>query len=145
MPHVYAAVDTISGKPRVGSGTCVDIVKMLVPGLLGKPTSAWKEGVSVMEAHRAGKPILRGTAIATFKNGRYPQSCSPGYQGSCHHAALVMSVQNGGIWVLDQYTDPKRPNMTPRFIRIPPPSERTLPDGSWRNAGNNALAFSVIE
>lgn len=145
MPHIYPQVHTLDGKPRVGSGTCVDIIKQLVPGLIGKPTSAWREGVSVMEAHKAGRPILPGTAIATFKNGRYPQSCPTGYYGSCHHAALVVSIMGGGMWVLDQYTEPDRPNMKFRFIRIPPPSERKLRDGAWRDAGNNALAFSVIE
>lgn len=145
MPYIYPNVHSLNGQPRVGSGTCVDIVKQLVPGLIGKSTATWKEGVSVMEAHKSGKSIPPGTAIATFKNGRYPQNCPVGYFGSCHHAALVVSVQGGGMWILDQYNDPKRPKMAFRFIRIPPPSERTLPDGSWRNAGNNALAFSVIE
>lgn len=100
---------------------------------------------NVMDAHKAGKTIRRGTAIATFENGRYPQRCQAGYTGSCHHAALVLTVQPGGIWIMDQYnTDEKRMFVDARFLRIPMPRERKLPNGRWKNAGNNPLAFYVI-
>ena len=95
MPYSYPAVDALFEQPLIGSGTCVDLIKQLVPGLIGKPTTAWKEGISVMEAYKSGRSIPRGTAIATFENGRYRQSCPTGYFGSCHHAALLLRVMPG--------------------------------------------------
>ena len=121
MPHMYMEVDKLKNQPRVGSSTCVDIIKLLVPGLIGRSTQTWKEGANVMEAFKAGRSIPRGTAIATFENGRYPQRCQTGYEGSCHHAALLLSVMPGGIWILDQYIAKERPNMQMRFIRVPIP------------------------
>ncbi len=145
MPYIYTAVDSLQDHALFGSGTCVDLIKLMVPGLKGVSTQAWKPGDNVMEAYQAGKVIPRGTAIATFDNGRYPQTCPVGYPGSCHHAAMLLSVAKGGMWIMDQYnTDSNRLFVGKRFIRIPPPSERKLPNGRWRNAGNNALAFHVI-
>lgn len=146
MPYIYPAVRSLANQPLVGTGTCVDLVKMLVPGLVGRPTSSWRAGANVMEARKARKPIMPGTAIATFENGRYPQRCAIGYYGSCHHAGLVVAVYDGGFWIMDQYTgDRDRLFVAMRFIRVPAPSLRRLPDGSYRDAGNNALAFHVIE
>lgn len=147
MPYSYPAVDKLQNKPLVGSGTCVDLIKLFVPGLIGKSTAVWRAGVNVMEAQKAGKTIRRGTAIATFdKSGRYPQICGPNYRGSCHHAGLVLEVRNGGFWIMDQYTgDDKRLFVSRRFIRIRQPSERYLANGAYADAGNNALAFYVIE
>lgn len=145
MPHVYREVDKLLEQPRVGSGTCIDIVKLLVPGLIGRSTATWREGINVMEAYKAGRPIPRGTAIATFENGRYPQRCQSGYHGSCHHAGLLLAVQAGGIWIADQWTAPERPTIKARFIRLPPPRRVKLADGAWRDAGNNPYAYAVIE
>lgn len=146
MPYTYPAVDSLDRKPFIGSGTCVDLVKRLVPGLIGQPTASWRAGENLMDALKAGKAISKGTAIATFKNGRYPQACETGYRGSCHHAGLLLAIQPGGIWIMDQYTgDETRQFVARRFIHIPPPNMKTLPDGSFRNAGNNPFAFYVIE
>jgi len=146
MPYSYSEVDKLLDQPLVGAGTCVDLIKLIVPGLVGKPTTTWKEGINVMDAYRSGKVIPRGTAIATFQRGRYIQSCATSYVGSCHHAALLLQAMPGGIWVMDQYTGAEnRQLVTRRFIRVPLPREQKFADGSYRNAGNNALAFSVIE
>lgn len=145
MNDIYREVDTLQGHALFGSGTCVDLIKLMVPGLAGISTQLWKTGDNIVEAHKAGKTFPRGTAIATFDNGHYPQACPTGYAGSCHHAALLLSVANGGMWIMDQYnTDKRRLFVAKRFIRIPPPSERALPNGKWKDAGNNALAFHVI-
>ena len=96
MNFIYADVDKLLGKPLLGSGTCVDLVKRLVPGLKQGSTATWKVGDNVMDAYKAGKTIPRGTAIATFENGRYPQSCPINYDGSCHHAALLLGVRMEG-------------------------------------------------
>jgi hypothetical protein len=99
----------------------------------------------LLEALKAGKTCPRGTAIATFINGRYPQVDRPGERSS-RHAALLLEVQEGGIWVMDQYPgDPSRPYITKRFIHIPPPREQRHEDGTLKNPGNSALAFHVIE
>lgn len=45
---------------------------------------------------------------------------------------------------MDQYRAPNRLFISKRFVRIPPPSEVRLPNGAFQNAGNNALAFYVI-
>jgi hypothetical protein len=146
VPYIYPDVDSLLKQPLVGSGTCVDLIKAYVPGLKGKTTLAWKAGVNVLEAFMAGKPIRRGTAIATFENGRYPQRCETGYRGSCHHAGLLLNVMPSGIWIVDQYNNDKnRLFIASRILYRPAPRTEKLPDGRYRNAGNNALAFHVIE
>ena len=94
MPFVYREVEKLWHQPLAGTGTCVDIIKTYVPGLKGLPTSTWKAGANVLEA---GTKVVKGTAIATFENGRYP--------GRTHdnHAAIVLRVMSSGIWVMDQW------------------------------------------
>ena len=146
MPYIFAGVDSYKGKPLIGTGTCVDLIKELVPGLKGQSTTTWKAGGNVMEVFKAGKTIPRGTAIATFENGRYPQRCAVGYAGSCHHAAILLSVQAGGVWIMDQYkSDKNRMFIESRFLRLLPPRTEKLSNGNWRDAGNNPRAFYVIE
>jgi hypothetical protein len=70
MPFVYRDADKLVNKPLAGSGTCVDLVKVYVPGLIGQPTTVWRQGENVMAA---GSRIAKGTAIATFERGRYPR------------------------------------------------------------------------
>lgn len=136
MPYVYPKVDELKGKPVAGSGTCVDIIKEYVPGLKGVPTTSWRAGVNVMEA---GAKVAKGTAIATFVNGRYPRNETQ------NHAAIVVKVMPSGIVVMDQWANDKRPTIQLRFISVPPRWLQRNPDGSFRNPSNNALAFYVIE
>ena len=148
MPYIYPGVDSLLKQPFIKDGDCVDLIKALVPGLIGKSTTSWKQGENLMEARRAGKTVPRGTAVATFENGRYPQKCSGNYNGtrqSCRHAALLLRVDPSGIWVMDQYKgDNNRLFIFHRLIRLPPPREQKFADGTWRDAGNNALAYYVI-
>ncbi|WP_167761331.1 BPSL0067 family protein [Duganella callida] len=81
--------------------------------------------------------IARGTAIATFVDGKHP-GLSPG-----NHAALVLKVMPGGIWVVDQWKE--KGVISARLIRIPPPRQQYNSDGSFRHLSDNALAFFVIE
>jgi len=146
MPYTFSAVDKLLEQPLIASATCVDLVRLFVTGLAGKPTSSWKQGVGVMEAHRAGTVIPKGTAIATFEQGCYLPRCASMDAGRCHHAALLLQATPDGIWVMDQYTGAEnRQLVTRRFIRVPPPRAQLVADGSYCNAGNNAFAFSVIE
>jgi hypothetical protein len=122
MPFVYRDVDQLWHKPLAGSGTCVDIIKEYVPGLKGLPTTTWKAGINVMEM---GSKIVKGTAIATFVDGRYPR------KDNDNHAAIVLKVMASGIWVMDQWGgDVNRPWIERRLIRIPAPHKQRNTDGS---------------
>jgi hypothetical protein len=80
-----------------------------------------------------------------FINGRYPQIDRPGDRSS-RHAALLIEVQAGGIWVMDQWpNDWRRPRIEKRFIRILPPRDQFRSDGTPNDPGNNPMAFYVIE
>ena len=93
MPYVLLDLTTLEDKPVLGDGNCVMIVKMAVPGLIDRPTSQWREGRKVV----GSTGIARGTAIATFENGRYPN------RSSGNHAAIFLSYAGASIWVLDQW------------------------------------------
>ena len=138
MPYVYPDVGELDKEPpflpAVGDGGCVAIIKYYVPGLKGVPTSAWRAGGNALEL---GDKAKRGTAIATFVNGRYPNSPHG------NHAAIVLKVMKSGIWVVDQW---KAKNViSARLISIPPPRQQYNRDGSFMRPSDNALAFYVIE
>jgi hypothetical protein len=62
----------------------------------GKPlglTRTWKQGKKVRDGN-----ITPGTAIASFRNGKYQQD----------HAAIFIEQTEKGIWVWDQYNTPKK-------------------------------------
>ena len=137
MPFIFKEVGTLDidpPLPMVGDGGCVDLIKHYVPGLKGVPTSAWRAGGNVLEL---GVKVARGTAIATFVNGRYPRL------DHGNHAAIVLKVMQGGIYVVDQWKE--KGIISARLIRIPPPRQQYNADGTFRHPSDNALAFSVIE
>jgi hypothetical protein len=140
MGYVYKDVDELAkGKtPLAGSGTCVDLIKVYVPGLIGRSTTTWRPGAWVMEA---GGSIPKGTAIATFgPDGRFP------HHEHGQHAAIVVRVMASGIWVVDQWAnDPEKPRISLRLIRVPPPHKQRNADGTFPSMSDNALAFRVIE
>lgn len=139
MPYIYADVDSLQSgtTPVVGTGECTDLIKHFVPGLIGLPTTAWRAGVNVTDPKAA---IAKGTAIATFVDGRYPRLAHG------NHAAIVVKVTPMAIQVVDQWRDPaKRPYIMLRDIRVPPRWLQKNPDGSFRQPSDNALAFFVIE
>jgi hypothetical protein len=123
----------LAGRPLVGTGDCVELVKQLAPGLKGVPTIAWRQGEQVVEV---ANKLEAGTAIATFEKGRYPHGISG------QHAAFFVSSAGSGIWVMDQWkNDPHKPVVSLRHI-----SRRgKTKDGKWKDPSNNAEAFSVIE
>jgi hypothetical protein len=135
MPFVYALVNSLQDKPRIDEGNCVSLIKEFAPGLKGLSTTVWREGVRVMDAPN----LMRGTAIATFENGRYPRRD----EGRGNHAAFILWRVDGGIYVMDQYRYGHPPKMIigRRFIaRLGKNS-----NGTYKNPSNNADAFSVIE
>lgn len=129
MSYVYSKVSELENTPKVGSRQCVALVQCYA----GAPnTTRWKAGNSVM----ANTNILPGTAIATFIDGQY-QNHKTG-----NHAALYISQDAGGIWVMDQwFSDTTKPTVSKRYIR----RKGMRQDGSFADPDNNADAYSVIE
>lgn len=135
MPYVYPLVDMLQRKPWVDGGNCVSLIKKYAPGLIGLSTLGWREGARVVDSPH----LARGTAIATFENGRYPRRDA----GHGNHAAFFLWRVQGGIYIMDQFTFGNRPQkiITSRFI----PSRGKNHSGTYVNPSNNADAFSVIE
>ena len=128
MPYVYPEVDDLDGHDLVGTHQCV----ALVQAFAGAPrTSDWRQGVPVR-----GKLLLaRGTAIATFQDGVYKS------RPHGNHAALYLSQDQGGIWVVDQWASSTKLKVSRHYLQF----KGVAKDGSWMDASNNGDAFSVIE
>lgn len=130
MPHVYAAVDRLSGHELVGNGDCVDLVKTYAPGLKGWKASQWSQGAKVVDT----PDLKRGTAIATFVDGKYPNNKTG------QHAAFFLKHAGAGIWVMDQWKgDKDKPRVSKRLIYPGGPVSANTA------LSNNAGAFYVIE
>lgn len=130
MSFVYKEVDQLNGHAKVGNGDCVAPVRTFA---LLPQTARWKPGAEVL----GNRALARGTAIATFVNGRYPN------KPHGNHAALFLVHAAGGFWVMDQWKGERKKTISPRFI----PVLRSAPDrdGSWPRASDDARAYSVIE
>lgn len=133
MPFRYLGnLRALDGHELFGRGECVDIIKELVPGLIGISTQRWKAGAMVKDL----LSLERGTAIATFTRGRFPSA------NTGQHAAIFVAHAGSGIWVVDQY----RALHKVKFRHMEVPRERAQrPDGTWPNPSRNPLAFAVIE
>ena len=84
MPYIYENVDQLENHAKVGSKQCVALVQHYTNA---PNTARWREGEKVF-----GNPnIKKGTAIATFVNGRYPN------QSHGNHAAFYMGQDAKGI------------------------------------------------
>ena len=82
MPFVYANAGALAGKPKVGSKECVALVQHYTA--VGH-TTRWVAGEKVL-----GNPRIKiGTAIATFRNGRYKSLKSN------NHAAFFSDTRTG--------------------------------------------------
>jgi len=134
MPYVYKDVDKLQFHALVGEGDCVELIKALAPGLIGKPTSAWRPGARVVDVART---LQRGTAIATFENGHFP------HRKTGQHAAFFIATAGAGIYVMDQWKGDQehKPTVSMRHIG----RKGRNKDGSFVDPSNNAEAFSVIE
>ncbi len=98
--------------------------------LLAPTTLAWIEGNKVKKLVNGEQdPFPKGTAIATFIHGKYPQHGNTG-----KHAAIYLGQNGEGIQVMDQWKAQGKvlPRTIPWVARRP----------GLSNAGN---AFSVIE
>lgn len=129
MSYVYSKVNDLDGTEKVGSKQCVALLQHYakVPA-----TSSWKMGVLVF----GNRSLLKGTAIATFVNGKY-ESLSTG-----NHAAFYVSQDTKGIWIMDQWkSDTSKPKVSMRHIR----PKGKAKNGTYLDPSNNADAFSVVE
>lgn len=131
MPHVYRLVDTLRGHALIGEGDCVDLIKRYAPGLMHVPTTAWRAGARVVDVN-----LPRGTAIATFVDGRYPRLKTG------NHAAFYLGTAGAGFYAMDQWAhDPdNKPTVSSRIIH--PGLTR---HGARLDLSNSAQAFYVIE
>jgi hypothetical protein len=128
MSYIYPDVDTLPGLPAIGNQQCVPLVehyaKAPAPAALH-----WREGAVV----KGNQTLAKGTAIATFVDGRYPSLPSG------NHAALYVSQDASGVWVVDQYFGSN--GIHKRLLRFKGKSS----DGKYIDPSNNGDAFSVIE
>jgi hypothetical protein len=76
----------------VGNGQCVAFVRAACHA---PPSSLWKEGEKVKAD--GSQKIAKGTAIATFFGGKYPN------YSSGNHTAVYLTQNKVGIVVLDQW------------------------------------------
>ena len=130
MPYIYEKVDTLQDKPKVRNKECVALVQHYIATLPRSTT--WKEGKAVL----GNKDIVKGTAIATFVDGRY-LSLPTG-----NHAAFYISQDANGIVIMDQWADDKKkPVVSKWHVR----KKGKHPNGKYIDPSNNAEAYSVIE
>ena len=87
-----------------GNHECVEFIRQTT----GAPsTRCWRPGNKV----RGQKDIPKGTAIATFRDGRYSK-----------HAAIYLGQDDFAIWVLDQWNG--KGKVTRRPIGFPTGKEK---------------------
>ena len=129
MPYVCPKVDALDGHDLVGTRQCVALVQAFAHAPL---TREWKQGASV----RGRLLLVKGTAIATFEDGVYKS------RPRGNHAALYVSQDQGGIWVLDQWAgDPRKTTVSRHYLRF----QGAAKDGKWKHTSDNGDAYSVIE
>ncbi|KAB8042292.1 BPSL0067 family protein [Janthinobacterium aquaticum] len=128
MSYTYTKVDDLEKTNMVGNHHCVALVRHYA----GAPaTLSWKQGEAVL-----GNRLLRkGTAIATFVNGKYAN------HRSGNHAALYMGQMADGILVMDQWVNKRYGIVSSRVLRAKGQNK----DGLYIDPSNNADAFFVIE
>ncbi len=130
MSYVYPAAADLEGQDFVGNHQCVVLVQTFAKA---PRAASWKQGAAV----RGNLLMPMGTAIATFTDGIYKN------RPHGNHAALYISQDQGGIWVIDQWKDdnPKHAKITRHYLRFMGADKH----GSWVDTSNNGDAFSVIE
>ncbi len=101
----------------LGNGECVDLVKLCSNAPM---TRYWKPGKKVF-----GNDIPPGTAIATFRRGKYPNK-------SGYHAAIYSHQDENGIYAWDQWHGQA---VHLRYIKA---------KQSHKKAGNNASKYRII-
>lgn len=126
-PFVHSNVDSLNNSRRVGNQQCAAIVQAtLNPGL----ASTWREGAQV----RGNAQIKKGTAVATFVDGFYPN------KSSGNHVAFYLSQDASGIRVMDQWLAANKPRISSRVMKF----KGKNASGLFVDPSNNGDALSVI-
>ena len=127
-PFVYPGddVENLDGSKLRGNRECAALIQHTIPiGL----ANDWREGIRVRGNEHL---IKKGTAIATFEDGIYPN------RPNHNHVAYYVSQDETGIVVIDQWSELKSvQTRTMGFL-----GQR--PDGSFIDPSNNGDALSVI-
>ena len=128
MSYVYPNAKELKDKPVVGSHQCVALVQEYA----GAPaTTYWRQGEAVF----GNKTIKEGTAIATFVDGRYPN------RPHGNHAALYVRQAANGIYVIDQWKDAGKKDISLRLLTCKGRDKK----GNFKRPSDNADAFYIIE
>lgn len=126
MPYTYSDAEKLAKLPAIGTKQCVALVR----AYSGAPPAAlWRQGTAV----KGNVLLAKGTAIATFVDGKYQNNTSG------NHAAFYVKQDTLGIWVVDQWLG----SQTIRLRRLSFKGKRK--DGSYLDPSNNGDAFAVIE
>lgn len=127
MPYLYAEAESLVKLPVVGTKQCVALIKQYAKA---PPTAMWKEGSAV----KGNSVLTKGTAIATFVDGIYPN------HGSGNHAAFYVSQDAiKTCWVVNQWSTSR----TIQYRRLA--FKGKSKDGSFISPSNDGDAFLVIE
>ncbi len=126
MPYIYAEAESLVKLPSVGSKQCVALIKQYT---MAPQTSLWEEGKAV----KGELTLQKGTAIATFVKGKYPNG------GTGNHAAFYIGQDTIGIWVVDQWSGSG--TIRKRCLTFKGKDK----NGNFIDPSNNGDAFSVIE
>jgi len=128
-PFVYPKVDELQGHEKVSNYACASLVQWFTKA----PSDAkktWREGIKV---RGNGALIAKGTAVATFVNGRYPNTVHD------KHAALYIEQDATGVLVMDQWES--KPTISKRRMLF---RGKTGDGKSYADPSNNGDALSVI-
>jgi hypothetical protein len=129
MAYIYPQVESLEGKPLVGSHQCAVLVQHYANAPLAVQ---WKEG----EAVKQNGKIAKGTAVATFVGGKYPNAKKD------NHVAFYIKQDAVGIYVMDQWAgDKEKPTISSRRMRF----KGKNATGKFIDPSNNGDALSVIE
>jgi hypothetical protein len=127
LDFVYENVDNLKDKPVFGNGNCPLLIQNVLPNIGQAKT--WKEGPQVVANHT----IRKGTAIATFVNGVYPNTNTGN-----HVAFFVEHSPHGGIVIIEQFSG--LTHIQRRTLR----RKGQFDNGNYVDPSNNADAFSII-
>lgn len=120
MAYIVQDIEHKKLGKSVGSGECVALVQNWTAA---PNTSLWTQGIQVRGNDHL---IQKGTCIATFVDGKYPNHASG------NHAAIYIGQDASGIQVIDQWHGQSSHRRTIRF--------------EGRQGGSNdGDAFYVIE
>jgi hypothetical protein len=147
MPYIYPRSTLLDKTAKVDGGECARLAQHFIPQI--GHTSIWKPGARVMDVLASGGKIERGTAIATFVNGRYPthgkrHAAFFEYElNSCTYDPKLKQCSIIGIVMTDQWnSEPDSKN--PR-VRITTRTVRPYGMNSPWPISDNANMFYIIE